>query len=185
MKFVQPIRDIEKLNEIKDMLKKKNSRNYLLFILGINTGLRVSDLVQLKVKHVRNKEHVIVTEKKTGKDKRIFITDTLKKDLKGYIEKKSDEEYLIKSRQKDKKGKSKPLSRFMVYYILRNVAKECGLTEIGTHTMRKTFGYHFYQKYRNIAMLMDLFNHSSEKVTLRYIGINQDILDKAMQNFKI
>lgn len=180
MKFVQPIRDPEKLNEIKEKLKDQSERNYFLFVLGINTGLRVSDLVKLRVKDVQ-KEHIIITEKKTGKDKRILITPSLKRDIKIYIEDKSQDEYLIKSRQ----GNNKPLSRKTVYWILRNTAKECGIDEIGSHTLRKTFGYHFYKKYKNVAMLMDLFNHSSEKVTLRYIGINQDIVDRAMQNFRI
>ena len=181
MKFVQPIRDSEKIQEVKDTLRKKSERNYMIFILGINTGLRVSDLVKLRVKDVKEREHIIITEKKTGKDKRILITDVLKRELKSYIQNKDDEEYLIKSTH----GENKPLSRYMVYYILRETAKKCGLREIGTHTLRKTFGYHFYKKEKNIAMLMDLFNHSSEKVTLRYIGINQDILDRAMSNFKI
>ena len=179
MKYVQPIRDPEKILEIKNTLLKKSKRNYMIFVLGVNTGLRVSDLVKLKVKDVKDHEHIIITEKKTGKDKRILITPTLKKEIKGYIINLYDDDYLIQGRGKN------PLSRFMVYKILKAAAKECGLREIGTHTLRKTFGYHFYYKYKNIAMLMDLFNHSSEKVTLRYIGINQDILDRAMNNFKI
>jgi len=181
LKHVQPIRDREKIEEIKTKLKQQSDRNYMIFILGINTGLRCGDLVRLKVKDVRNKDHIVRTEQKTNKAKRILITPVLKRELKQYIENRDDDEYLIKSRE----GKNKPLSRTMVYLIMRSVAKSVGLEEIGTHTMRKTFGYHFYQKYRNAAMLMDLFNHSSEKVTLRYIGINQDIMDKAIGNFKI
>lgn len=181
MKFVQPIRDLEKLQQIKDKLKEQNERNYILFVIGINTGLRASDLVNLKVKDVKGREHIIITEKKTGKEKRILITPQLKRDLKGYIQNKDDNQYIIKSRI----GTNKPLSRKMVYVILRKVAEECGLREIGSHTLRKTFGYHFYLKYKNIAILMDLFNHSSEKITLRYIGLNQDVLDRAMNNFKI
>ena len=180
MKFVQPIRDQEKIYEIKNKLLEKSKRNYMIFVLGVNTGLRVSDLVKLKVKDVRGHDHIIITEKKTGKDKRILITPSLKKELKSYIIDLHDDDYLIQAQ-----GRKNHLSRFMVYKILKAAAKECGLREIGTHTLRKTFGYHFYYKYKNIAMLMDLFNHSSEKVTLRYIGINQDMLDKAMNNFKI
>ena len=181
LNFVQPIRDPDKIQEIKDILKKHNERNYILFVLGINIGLRVSDLVRIKVGDVKNKEHLIITEKKTGKSKRILITPQLKKDLKDYIKYKPDDEYIIKSRQ----GLNKPLSRFMVYRILKDTAKKCCLDEIGTHTLRKTFGYHFYREHKNVALLMELFNHSSERITLRYIGINQDVLDKAMENFKI
>ncbi|SKC04755.1 Phage integrase family protein [Lysinibacillus sp. AC-3] len=55
---------------------------------------------------------------------------------------------------------------------------------MGTHTLRKTFGYHFYLKSKDIVALQALFNHSSPETTLRYVGINQDVLDKAMDNFK-
>ena len=181
MKFVQPIRDVQKIEEVKQLLKRKNKRNYIMFVLGINTGMRISDIVNIQVKHVRKKNHIIITEKKTGKDKRILITDSLKKCLKEYIENLRDDDYLIRSRQ----GKNKPISRFTAYKILKKAAAECDLLEIGTHTLRKTFGYHFYKKYQNIALLMDIFYHSNEKITLRYIGINQDIMDKALENFKI
>ena len=59
------------------------------------------------------------------------------------------------------------------------------MDSIGTHTLRKTFGYHFYQKYKDLALLQELFNHSAPSVTLRYIGINQDMIDDAMREFKL
>lgn len=64
-------------------------------------------------------------------------------------------------------------------------AKEVGLTEIGTHTLRKTFGYHFYQQYKDVAVLQQIFNHSSPAVTMRYIGITQDIIDEKVDNFTL
>ena len=73
----------------------------------------------------------------------------------------------------------------MAYKILKSIVAEFGLDEIGTHTLRKTYGYHMYMQTKNIALLMEIFNHSSEKVTLRYIGVNQDAMDKAMSRFKI
>lgn len=66
--------------------------------------------------------------------------------------------------------------------ILNTAAKEVGLDEIGRHTLRKTFGYHFYQKYKDVAVLQQIFNHSSPSVTMRYIGINQDIIDEAVDD---
>ncbi len=69
--------------------------------------------------------------------------------------------------------------------ILRNAAKKSGLSEIGTHTLRKTFGYHFYKKTKDIALLQELFNHSAPSVTLKYIGINQDIMDNALEDFSL
>lgn len=78
-----------------------------------------------------------------------------------------------------------PIGRVQAYRILNSAAKAVGLSEIGTHTLRKTFGYHFYQQYKDVALLQELFNHSAPSVTLRYIGINQDALDKAMSGFEL
>ncbi len=82
--------------------------------------------------------------------------------MKWFIEEREDHEYLIKSRQ----GSNKPIGRSMAYKILRSTAAEFGLDEIGTHTLRKTFGYHMYMQTKNRALLMGIFNHSSERVTL-------------------
>jgi integrase len=180
MNFVQPIRDPEQIKQIKEYLKEKNERNYILFVMGINTGLRISDILKLKVGDLKG-SHISMREMKTGKQKRIQITVALRREMKWYIEEMEDHEYLIKSRQ----GKNRPIGRSMAYKILSTTAAEFGLDEIGTHTLRKTFGYHMYMQTKNIALLMEIFNHSSERVTLRYIGVNQDAMDKAMTRFKI
>lgn len=73
----------------------------------------------------------------------------------------------------------------MAYKILREAADYVSLDGIGTHTLRKTFGYHFYQQYKDPALLQEIFNHSSEEITLRYIGVNQDMMDRAIRDFKI
>ncbi|PPA71920.1 tyrosine-type recombinase/integrase [Jeotgalibacillus proteolyticus] len=180
MNFVQPIRDLEKIEDIKRFLKQRSERNYMLFVVGINTGLRISDILQLKAGDVREM-HIILKEKKTKKRKWIRITPSLRRELNPYIEDMKDHEYLFTSRQ----GDSKPIGRNMAYKILREAAQHHKLRDIGTHTLRKTFGYHFYLQNKNVAMLMDIFNHSEESITLRYIGVNQDVLDKAMSTFKI
>ncbi|PEO55419.1 site-specific integrase [Bacillus toyonensis] len=180
MNFVQPIRDPEQIKQIKEYLKEKNARNYILFVMGINTGLRISDILKLKVGDVQG-SHISMREMKTGKQKRIQITSALKRELKWFSEGREIGEYLLKSR----KGKNRPIGRSMAYKILKSTAAEFGLAEIGTHTLRKTYGYHMYMQTKNIALLMEIFNHSSEKVTLRYIGVNQDAMDKAMSRFKI
>ncbi|MBW3490802.1 site-specific integrase [Bacillus sp. FDAARGOS_1420] len=180
MNFVQPIRDPEQIQQIKEYLKEKNARNYILFVMGINTGLRISDILKLKVGDVQG-SHISMREMKTGKQKRIQITSALKRELKWFSEGREVEEYVLKSR----KGKNRPIGRSMAYKILKSTAAEFGLDEIGTHTLRKTYGYHMYMQTKNIALLMEIFNHSSEKVTLRYIGVNQDAMDKAMSRFKI
>ena len=169
MNFVQPIRDPEQIQQLKGYFKEKSLRNYILFIMGINTGLRISDILKLKVGDLKG-SHISMREMKTGKQKRIQITAALRRELKWYIEDMEDYEYLIKSRQ----GKNRPIGRSMAYKIL-SAAAEFGLDEIGTHTLRKTFRISYVHADKNIALLMEIFNHSSERVTLRYIGMNQDV----------
>ena len=179
MNFVQPIRDKNKIKEIKALLLKSNYRDYVLFTLGINTGFRISDILEIKVSDVRNKSHIAINEKKTGKIKKAYINTSLKEELDKYIFDMFDDDFLFSSR----KGKNKPISRVRAYQILTDVAKKVGLEEIGTHTLRKTFGYWHYKQHKDIALLQELFNHSAPSVTLRYIGINQDTMDASLEDF--
>ncbi|WP_099157288.1 site-specific integrase [Virgibacillus ndiopensis] len=180
MNFVQPIRDPEILREIKRFLREKSERNYMMFVVGINSGLRISDILPLRVSDTK-RPYFSLREMKTKKQKRIDMTPSLKRELKAYVEGKEDHEFLFKSRE----GINKPIGRSMAYKILREAAEYVSMDEIGTHTLRKTFGYHFYKQTKDVAMLQEIFNHSSPAITLKYIGINQDILDKAIKNFKI
>ncbi|MBR0578104.1 site-specific integrase [Bacillus altitudinis] len=178
MNFVQPIRDLDQIHYIKKYLGERNKRNLLLFVAGINLGLRISDLLELRVKDVR-KQYVSLREQKTGKEKRIKINKTLRKAIDQYIKDKDDQEYLFKSRE----GLNKPISRSSAYNIMREAADYVGLDSIGTHTLRKTFGYWHYKKFKDVALLQEIFNHSSPDITLRYIGITQDTMDKTMDDF--
>ncbi len=180
MNFVQPIRDPEYIRVMKGFLREKSERNYMMFEVGINSGLRISDILKLRVKDVK-KPYFNIVEQKTDKVKRIAMTPSLKRELKRYVEGKEDHEYLFKSRE----GINKPIGRSMAYKILRDAADYVSLDSVGTHTLRKTFGYHFYKQYKDPALLQEIFNHSSEDITLRYIGINQDMMDKAIKDFKI
>ncbi|MGL4912824.1 MAG: tyrosine-type recombinase/integrase [Romboutsia sp.] len=164
---------------MKHELLKGGSRNYMLFNIGINTGLRVSDILNLKVSDVKDKTHITINEQKTKKQKRILINLNLKKDIDDYIYKMNSNDYLFKSR----KGQNNPLSRIQAYRILNEAASKLNLSEVGTHTMRKTFGYWHYNIYKDVAILQDIFNHSSPSITLRYIGINDDIKDKTIEDF--
>lgn len=182
MKLVQPIRDREVIQEVKDILIKNGYRDLLLFIAGINTGLRISDLLTLKVADVRDKNHIVIKEQKTGKSKRFLINGSFKQSLQCYINSMSDNEYLFQSRN----GENKTLTRMQAYRIINDACKQVGIKDqIGTHTLRKTFGYHHYQQYKDVAILQDIFNHSAPSVTLRYIGINDDMKDKTMQDFAL
>ena len=88
---------------------------------------------------------------------------------------------MIKSRN----GINRPLTRVQAYNILKEVGEEFGVENLGTHTMRKTFGYHYYKKTKDVATLMKMFNHSDPSITLKYIGIIQDEMNRARREFSI
>lgn len=181
MKCVEPIRNREKIETVKRILKVNGMRNFLLFLIGINSGLRISDILKLKVKDVLKKDYVELTEQKTGKYKKFPITNSIKAYLNEFIFGKSPEEYLFTSQRG-----CKPITRIQAYRIIHNACQKAGITtRIGTHTLRKTFGYHFYQEKKDVALLQCIFNHSAPSVTLRYIGINQDIIDSSLQSFAL
>lgn len=181
MNFVQPIRDPSLVQDIANCLKKENERNYIMFIVGIYSGLRISDILKLKIYDVKNKKYLNLREKKTGKQRMFEINPILKKELEYYIDGKDPDDYLIKSRE----NFNRPICPSMAYKILREVGERFGLESIGTHTLRKTFGYHFYRQTHDVVTLMKIFNHSHPGVTLRYIGIEQESINNAMKKFKI
>ncbi|MEH6957245.1 tyrosine-type recombinase/integrase [Neobacillus drentensis] len=177
---VQPIRDLKKLEDMKWSLKRHCSeRDYIMFLLGINTGLRVSDLLQLKVKDLKGKKKVIVKEGKTDKPRTIHLHN-IYEELSDYI-KGLDSEWLFPSR----KG-NKPITRIQAYRQLNKAADMCDISEgIGTHTMRKTFGYWYYKQSKDIATLQRILNHSHPEITLRYIGITDEEIENSLQSFKL
>ena len=182
MQLVQPIRDKQKIEEIKSVLKENGTRDLLLFCMGINIGLRISDLLKLKIADVRNKTHVEIKEQKTGKVKRFPIFGNLQSLIDDYTKNKPLSDYLFKSRN----GVNKPITRVMAYMIINEACKKCGIQDnIGTHTLRKTFGYHHYQQFHDVAILQYLLNHSSPSITLRYIGIAQDNVEETLQQFEL
>lgn len=182
MQYVQPIRDKKKIEEIKAVLKENGTRDLLLFSMGINTGLRISDLLKLRVIDVKGKTHVEIKEQKTGKVKRFPLLGSLQSLIEEYVRNKDCSEYLFKSRN----GKNKPITRVMAYMIINDAAQKANITDnIGTHTLRKTFGYHHYQQFHDVAILQYLLNHSSPSITLRYIGITQDNVEETLQNFEL
>ncbi len=177
MTTVEPIRSIEDLRKVENILSK-NKRNLLFFTLGTNCGLRISDILSLNVGDVRNKTHIQLVEKKTGKFKKFPINAKLKPMFEDFTKNKNPDEPLFITIFKHR------LERVAAYYIIKNACEEAGIEErVGTHTMRKTFGYHHYQRFKDVAMLQKMFNHSSPQITLRYIGIEQDQIDESYSNF--
>ncbi|MEC0194814.1 tyrosine-type recombinase/integrase [Paenibacillus taichungensis] len=156
-------------------------RNYLFFCIGIYSGLRVSDLLTIRVSEVKS-SHVNKVEQKNKNNKRFIIHPSIRHDLSLYIADMDDDDYLFVGRQKKtiSQLRNQPIDRSTAYRFMKEAGKQFGLEEIGNHTLRKTWGYRLYrQDERNLALLMDAFGHSDMRVTLRYIGTTQDMLDRA------
>lgn len=180
MNTVEPIKKISDLRKLENNLSLNNKRDFLIFKLGINSGLRISDILALDVKDVRNKAYISIKEKKTGKYKKIPINNKLKRLIKDFIQYRKLDEPLFKTKFNNR------LERTQCYRILQNAGLEAGLEcKIGTHSLRKTFGYHHYKKFKDVVILQKIFNHSSPVITLRYIGIEQDEIEKSYNNFAL
>lgn len=178
MTTVEPIRNVEDIRKVERILAMQGCRNLLFFTIGTNCGLRISDLLRLNVGDVRGKTHIQIIEKKTGKFKKIPINSKLKPMFEEYTKGKTSDAPLFVTIFGNR------LERVAAYYIVRNACKAAGLEEkVGTHTLRKTFGYHHYKKNKDVALLQKIFNHSSPQITLRYIGLDQDQIDQSYENF--
>ncbi len=186
---VEPLRTADEIEEMKLAIRRGNkgtpkrpelaARDGLIFLIGINTGLRVNDLVRLKVRHVKDKMIFDIREGKTHKRREINI-GMLQEEIQRFIADKQPDDYLFTSQ----KG-SKAISTTQVYRILNDAADYLGRDDIGTHTMRKTFGYHHYKQFKDVAILQEIFNHAAPSITKRYIGIRQDEINASLNDFRL
>ncbi|MGL5149080.1 MAG: tyrosine-type recombinase/integrase [Clostridium sp.] len=179
---VEPIRDKEIIKECIKYFKERNKRNLVLFSIGIYTGLRIGDILKLKVKDVYKKNNIYIKQEKTKKIVDIPINSELKKIIKDYCKDKLLNSYLIESREKDKQGRRKPISKDQAYKIMNEMALHFNLDRIGTHTLRKTAGYHlYYSSNKDIVLVMRILGHSHESMTLKYIGVTTEETVKQMR----
>lgn len=185
MSTSQPLKKKEDIQKLKDYFyTKKQYRNYALICLGLNTALRISDMLQLKWKDVYSEDkqqfltHIRLVEQKTQKDAQIILNTSVKYALLEYKKKLEDyskDNYIFASPQKP----GFPISRVQAYRIIRRAVTELGFdSHISCHSLRKTFGYQAWKEGTEPALLMMIFNHSSYQVTKRYLCIDQDDKDK-------
>ncbi|MDD2972320.1 MAG: tyrosine-type recombinase/integrase [Lachnospiraceae bacterium] len=182
MSTTEPIRSLVKLEEFKNYYKlvKPNIRNYTLICLGINSALRISDLLDLRWKDVydfggkRFLHHISLVEQKTQKKTAIALNKNAIAALTDYLKAVSPSSsgcYLFP-------GRDSHLSRSQAFRIIKEAAKVTQFEEnISCHSLRKSFGYHAWKSGVQPAMLMSIYNHSSYQITKRYLGINQDDKD--------
>ncbi len=187
----QPIRDINQLKKFKNyyLLERPNPRNYLLIIVGLNTALRISDILHLNYGDVYDFEkqnwntHIVVKEQKTGKINRIYVNQEVHNALELCTDclKGTPNNWLFSSQLQS----SEPLSRYQAYRIIREAACHAGLgKDISCHSLRKTFGYHAWKQGTPPALLMKIYNHSNYEITQRYLCIDQDDKDSVYENIK-
>ena len=192
MGTTQPIRAKDDLELFLDYYKKEkpSPRNYALIILGLNTALRISDILHLTWEDIYDfkkrdfRTHLCIYEKKTGKHNTVILNTKAKEALLLY---KASREILpydyIFTKTTDF---TSPLSRSQAYRIIRRAAEETlHIDNISCHSLRKTFGYHAWKQGTPPALLMDIYNHSSYRITKRYLGIEQDEKDDIFLNIYI
>jgi integrase len=180
MNFTMPIKDMQKVEELKEVLSK-NPRDLLLFMLAICTGIRCSDCLSIHVKDVRDTKYIKLRESKTKKSKRVIINEALRAVLDPYIEKMDNDDFLFQSRE----GHNQPLSRSQAHRIITQAASKVGLSEIGFHGLRKTLAFRVFEESSyNIGLVMVLLNHSSEKTSLAYLGLGQETIDSAISKLR-
>ncbi|QMT16237.1 tyrosine-type recombinase/integrase [Planococcus maritimus] len=180
---VQPLRTIKEITDMIEALSMSPytaCRNVLLFKIGISTGLRIGDIVKLRISDVKGKSNFKIREGKTKKERTVHL-NAIMADIADYTEGlESSQDYLFASR----KGENH-ITTTQAYRVLTNAAALLGRYDVGTHTMRKTFGYHYYKRTRDILTLMNIFNHSDQSTTKRYIGITEEEVADTLKNFRL
>lgn len=180
----KPIISNEKVKDMQDYLKYKNYRDYVLFTLGVTTGYRAGDLVNLRVRDIKEalkrKEFEIFEGKKKNsrnireknrKPRIVEVRPKLAAILKDFIKDKRDYEYVFQSR----KGINQHIGVQAVSNILKEAASYFGLYDISAHSMRKTYAYKIYiESGRDIVAVKELLGHSSIEETKLYIGLDRE-----------
>ena len=201
----EPIRNMKDIFRISEFLISQNRyRDNMLFIVGINFGLRVSDLIALRFSDLINsdcsfKDSFAILEKKTSntrktkKNRYISINTAVVEAVTLYLENTSNvrlSDYLFRSESNRGSNMNKPIHRSNVDRILKGIASDLGLDiHMSTHTLRKTFGLHQMimsgNDPRKLLLLQKIFGHSTSAMTLEYIGITSDEIEDAYRNLNL
>lgn len=192
-KTVAPIKSLADIGKIKrHLLKTQQYRNYLLFVMGINVGLRISDLLSLRISDVWHNgkcvEAIVIREQKTKKYRTIALNGATEEAIERYLgslKTFNENDWLFKSRKY-----GTPLTKQSAHRIINQIMADCGIVgHWGTHTLRKTFAYQLYMANAEQPMileyLMKLLNHSSQQITLAYMGIEQQQLNNLVENLNL
>ena len=166
MGWVAPIKDDATLERFKSELRSIDDKYYIMFEIGIGTGLLLQDILKLKNKDVYQKTSidVIIGAKKV--ERSYQIPDNVQTIINDFCKGKAPDDFLITGHSSSKS----PLSREQAYRVLSSTGQSLGLSTIGAQTMRKTFAWRYYKSTGDITYNQHLFNHASPSITYRYIG---------------
>jgi len=195
MNFVEPIRDRKKISQIKNVLRgQRRFRDLLLFTVGINTALRISDILQLQIGHFVDKTGGIqsrfwIKEEKRNKRHEVIINDSIREVIEDYLAEYPgiaaipERPLFFNSRRN---GFDVSISRGQAWKFISQIAHEVGLHgNFGTHTLRKTWGYHARLNGVDLALIMHKLNHNSLAYTKRYLGITDDELEVVVRKLNL
>lgn len=181
MNIVQPFPK-ERINDIAIWLKNYNEKYYVIFLIGISVGIRISDILNLKISDMDNTDRIVIKEKKTGKTKIFPLKPVIANIIKDYIRDFCNEyqEYIFIG----KKGAK--LDRSAVYRVLNRCIKELNINyKTGCHSLRKYCGRAIYDQTKDLAIVMNIFNHSSQRISARYIGLTEDRIKDTYLNLDL
>ena len=207
MKYVMPIEDRKMVGVIGDYLRERNERDYVLFMTGVYLGRRISDILQYRVRDLRGKDRIAIAEQKTGifKEKKVAVIGSgpaglavadqlnrrghrpinphLQKIYGDFFKGKKDYEYAFRN---SRSKQNTPISRIRVWQILNEAADAVGYKEsLSCHTLRKTFAYWLYMDTGgDIVMVQEVLGHADPSITRRYIGIDQQKKEKAINGLR-
>jgi len=175
-----PIKDIETINRIKDYYKELgNNRDLLFFLMSINTGLKFNEIIDLNVKDVKDKDFIVVEHCAEKIKKQIPLNDEIKELINIVIAGKKRSEPLFIS------GKGNRIDRTTVYRNFKEMCEDLGLGDISVSSLRKTFGYHYYKKYKDLSFLQWLFNQTTVLATMQYIDVTENINNRFNLEFSL
>lgn len=171
MNHVEPLRHIDEIKAMYDVMRKKNYRDYLLFKLGIHIGIKLNDLLHLSVADVQTAEHTIKTHwiEPHAPMIEIMLPQQLQNELAAYIETEMLQPHeLLFSSSRTRAA----LSRQQAYRIVHEAAYQLQLNHIGLNTLRKTFAYQAYQSGISLSIIQKYLGHQTTLETLKFIGIS-------------
>lgn len=171
-----------------DRHRKKGEVSWeLLLIVGFNTSLRISDIRRFRVRDLRGRDYAEIKAQKTGKEARILINPSARRAINRLLAGRPSDEYILQSKQRDAAThRPRPITRQRAYQIINEIAQQAGIRDrIGCHTLRKTFGYHYYKMTGDVVSLQRILCHSSRRETLIYIGVIQEEIDESLMKFNL